>query len=736
MSGLVRFFAVLQSYPNSPAYALEGPDRQLHCRLEQAAGRQAKSSAGQGEKQNRFHHSPSLAFPPPHRQTHNDDCDFLKFIKALPSDTMRSFIFFVFTCLTALADPSNFARAPYVQLATHDSIRVVWRTSGESTPRVVFGSTVENLSSEVPKDSILTRRHPSVDNAAPIFKDAPVDIHQFEATISGLKPSTTYYYAVYDGDNRLTAADNTYRFKTNPVPGTDAPVYFWVVGDSGTGGKDQAAVHTAMVEHNTKAGKPLDLYLHVGDMAYGSGTNKEFDDRFFDMYEPTLRNTVCWASMGNHEGRTSKGASGEGPYYDAYICPTNAEAGGLASGKEAFYSFDYGRVHFICLDSHDLDRRPSGEMAQWLKADLEKTQADFLVAYFHHPPYTKGTHDSDKEGQLIEMREHIMPILESGGVDLVFTGHSHIYERSMLIDGAYHTPTIADGVILDDGDGDPAGDGPYRKSAGLQPNNGTVAIVTGHGGTRNGRRGTIPFMKRIIVEHGSCLISVSGDTLTGEMLNSKGEIRDTFSIVKKGTVKHTPLENPKLHPDFGKDHRKPSKPKAPPVPKDSITLIGQGAKWSYLAGSHPAGEGSAWATPDYDFSSWKSGKAGFGYGDNDDTTVLSKMRNNYKVVYVRSDFELPADVKAPKLGLAVSYDDAFIAYINGHEVLRQGVGRGRGNEAEDFDLHEAEARFEYFPLGDVSKFLKPGKNVIAIEGHNANLQSSDFSLHPLLLLSK
>ena len=100
-------------------------------------------------------------------------------------------------------------------------------------------------------------------------------------------------------------------------------------------------------------------------------------------------------------------------------------------------------------------------MAQWLKADLEKTKAEWLIAYFHHPPYTKGSHDSDKEEQLIEMREHIMPILESGGVDIVFTGHSHIYERSMLIDGAYATPTVSEGVILDDGDGNPNGDGPY-----------------------------------------------------------------------------------------------------------------------------------------------------------------------------------------------------------------------------------------------------------------------------------
>ena len=163
------------------------------------------------------------------------------------------------------------------------------------------------------------------------------------------------------------------------------------------------------------------------------------------------RHKVCWPTMGNHEGRTSSGRTGIGPYYDAYVVPTRGEAGGLASGTEAYYSFDYANIHFICLDSHDLDRRPTEPMARWLKADLEKTRADWLIAFWHHPPYTKGSHDSDKERDLMEMRQHIMPIIEQGGVDVVFTGHSHTYERSMLMDGAYATNTVAENVILDDG---------------------------------------------------------------------------------------------------------------------------------------------------------------------------------------------------------------------------------------------------------------------------------------------
>jgi len=648
---------------------------------------------------------------------------------------MKALFFILLTSLfLPAAPPSEFVRQPYLQLATDRSISIVWRTQSDMDPVVMVGLTEDKLTLKIPASKILTRTHPSLGGKNPLFKDAPVATRQYEASVTSLEPATTYYYAIYDGEKRLTPPDQSYHFTTHPKPGTKTPVYFWVVGDSGTGSQAQADVHTAMVEHTLEKKRPIDLYLHVGDMAYGSGTNQEFSSRFFKMYEPTLRNKVCWASMGNHEGRTSKGETGVGPFYDAYICPTRGEAGGLPSGKEAFYSFDYGKVHFICLDSHDLDRRPTGEMAQWLKADLEKTKADFLVAFFHHPPYSKGSHDSDREGQLIEMREHIMPILESGGVDLVFTGHSHIYERSMLHDGAYATPSVAEGVILDDGDGDPAGDGAYRKSSGLKPHNGTVSIVTGHGGTRNSRSGTHPLMKRIMVEHGSCLITIEGDTILGEMLNAKGEIRDTFAIKKSGTVTHTPIAKPWQHEPLRRNPKPSARRPAPPA--NASALITKSAIWSYLGGAHPAGEPAAWASPGYDASSWKTGKAGFGYGDNDDATEL-EMGGKYQTLYLRREFLLPKNANLQKLGLSVSYDDAFIVYLNGHEVHRQGIDKGRGASADGFTLHEANKSFQYFPLKNLGKILKPGqKNVLAIEGHNANLNSSDFTLHPTLLLGK
>ena len=439
----------------------------------------------------------------------------------------------------------QFMRGPYRALGTPRTIRVVWRTRREIDPVVRYGRSPNRLDRSTCRRDILVK---TKDHANPTLAlhSAADGVRQYEATISDLTPLTTYYYAVYDGNQLLAGGDRTYRFMTHPEPGAESPLRFWVVGDSGTGDQNQADVHLAMRSLTRSRHHPLDIYLHVGDMAYGSGTDDEFEWHFFKPYRRTLRNTVCWPAMGNHEGQTSSGVTGIGPYYDCYVLPTRGEAGGLASGTEAYYSFDYGNAHFIALNSHDLNRSPDAAMAQWLRADLAQTAADWIFAYWHHPPYTKGSHDSDTEAQLVEMREYIMPILEDGGVDIVFTGHSHIYERSMLIDGAYVTPTIAEGVVLDDGDGDPGGDGAYRKSNGLRPHEGTVVIVTGHGGTGLGPRvGTMPIMRRVVFpEHGSVMVDVNGDTATAIMLNAKGEQRDLFQIVKRGRVTPKRLANP------------------------------------------------------------------------------------------------------------------------------------------------------------------------------------------------
>lgn len=462
-------------------------------------------------------------------------------------------LFFQGTALRAIAQDGwpLVQRQPYVQMVTHDSAVIAWRTEKPIFPSVLFGESPDALVNAVPSNQFVQRVAISVDAPpdVPRLHSAPDGTHQYEARIQGLQPDTVYYYGIFDFLDAVIGSDDRHWFRTAPAPGNDdRPLRFWVVGDSGDGSVGQyqsyRGFQTYLKDEAVDTRKPVDAYVHVGDMAYNGGGDAEFSANFFGVYTDLLRTTCCWPSMGNHEGSNSSGSSGIGPYFDAYVMPTRGEAGGVASGTESYYAFDYGHIHFVCLNSHDIDRSPTGAMAEWLKADLEMTNAQWLIAFWHHPPYTKGTHDSDRELQLIEMREYIMPILENAGVDLILTGHSHTYERSMLIDSAYSTPTTVRDVVLDDGDGDPAGDGAYHKSPHLNPNEGSVSVVAGHGRFGFQFYGRSPVMRRTIPVIGSFLLDVDGDTITGRMLDGEGTVRDAFQIVKDSPVEPIRLAYP------------------------------------------------------------------------------------------------------------------------------------------------------------------------------------------------
>lgn len=646
---------------------------------------------------------------------------------------------------------AGISRAPYLQQATPDGITIVWRTDTPlAEPEVRFRVVAKGTEQLCRGASIQSRTEKSPGSP---LKEAPKGTLQYEATLSGLTPDTLYSYAIHDGATRLEVpADLTLTFRTAPEPGKAKPTRIWVVGDSGTGAVHQALVHEAMRRHTRASGKTMDLYLHVGDMAYSKGTDEQFQKNFFLPYETTLSHLVCWAAMGNHEGHSSDGKRGIGPFFDAYVCPTKGEAGGLASGTESYYSFDHGDIHFIALNSHDLDRTPGGAMARWLEADLKQTRqqglARWLIAFWHHPPYSKGTHNSDSEKPLVEMREHLMPILERHGVDLVLAGHSHIYERSMLIHGAYQTPSTGAGVILDDGIGDPREGGqPYRKGSGLVPANGTVSITTGHGGALGRKNiGIHPLMRSIVMDHGSTVIEIDGDTLTAFMLDLRGAERDRFAIVKGGNITHAVIANP-WQPDETTPQRtgegvegSPGGPEvttvvARPLPTEATPLLPRHAEWDYLAGGAEP-ETTAWTDTGFDPAgeeeAWKRGQAGFGFDDGDDRTLIGDMEGNYTTIYIRREFTIPEGTDLSKIGLAIDYDDGFVLHVNGKQILAGNVERG-GDGSVNVDNHGA-GEPEYFPLGKQADIFRHGRNVIALEGHNTSLGSSDLTLDPWLLV--
>ena len=176
---------------------------------------------------------------------------------------------------------------------------------------------------------------------------------------------------------------------------------------------------------------------------------------------------------------------------------------------------------------------------------------------------------------------------------------------------------------------------------------------------------------------------------------------------------------------------KKAKQKSSNIPHNMTPVIESGDEWTYLAGQDPA---EHWTAGDFATGvGWKTGVTGFGYGDDDDRTKLPRMKGKYSRVYARREFAGSDLENAQKVVLAVNYDDAFIAYLNGTEIVRKGIKDGHGPEASGITGHEANG-FESFELKNVAKLLKTGKNLLAIEGHNAKPASSDFTLDLVLLV--
>jgi hypothetical protein len=405
--------------------------------------------------------------------------------------------------------PASLTRGPYLQRASASQITVRWRTSAATDSLVRYGTDSGNL-----------------DQTA----SSPTAVTDHTVTMAGLAAGTRYYYSIGNTSGTFaTGAD--YYFETNPVTGTAAPMRVWALGDSGTANANAAAVRDAFIAHNGGSAH-ADLLLMLGDNAYNDGTDAEFQAAVFNMYPTVLRNTVLYSTLGNHDGHSADSATQSGPYYDIHTLPTSGESGGLASGTEAYYSFDYANVHFVCLDSYETSRSANGAMATWLQNDLAATTQEWIIAFWHHPPYTKGSHNSDTEIELIEMRQNFLPILDDYGVDLVLGGHSHSYERSMLIHGHYGlSGTFSPGTMANDtGNGDPSTDGAYLKEPAVV-NGGTVYAVAGSSGKTTTAALNHPVMVTNLVELGSMVLDIDGDRLDAIFLNNNGTVRDRFTIL-------------------------------------------------------------------------------------------------------------------------------------------------------------------------------------------------------------
>jgi hypothetical protein len=188
------------------------------------------------------------------------------------------------------------------------------------------------------------------------------------------------------------------------------------------------------------------------------------------------------------------------------------------------------------LDSEHNSKASNSPMMLWLDADLQATTADWIIAFWHRPPYSKGLlHDSDVEAAEITMRTNVVPVLEDYGVDLVLCGHSHSYERSYLLDGHHGFSDTFELALhaRDAGDGDPNGNGPYRKpSLGQSPHDGAVYVVAGSSSDVRNTTLNHPALPVGRLEYGSLVLDVDDQTLTATFVNAATQATDHFRIVK------------------------------------------------------------------------------------------------------------------------------------------------------------------------------------------------------------
>ena len=406
---------------------------------------------------------------------------------------------------------SGLTRGPYLQVAGPDAITIRWQTGAPTRSIVRYGTSPRDL---------------------PFEAEEGTETTEHEVRLTRLQPETRYYYSVAGGTTILADGPEC-TFRTSPPVGAERKVRIWVIGDSGLPGPGQQRVQVAYGAH--AGGAETDVWLLLGDNAYSTGTSKQYQAGFFAPFRKRLRSTVVWPSRGNHD-EIRKGPGND--YYDFFTLPRSGEAGGIPSGTEAYYSFDYANVHFVSLDAERLER--DGEsMIEWLRGDLAATDQDWVIAYWHHPPFSKGSHDSDSDPLMTSARRRLLPVLEEGGADLVLCGHSHAYERSFLLDGHYGpSRSLSSTMILDRGNGRPDGDGPYRKATYGRPapHEGTVYVVVGS----SSKLGGGPLRHRAHAKSlnvlGSLVVEISGRRLDASFVDERLRVADRFAIAKGDDV--------------------------------------------------------------------------------------------------------------------------------------------------------------------------------------------------------
>ena len=317
---------------------------------------------------------------------------------------------------------ANFTRGPYLQsVLTHQAL-VMWRTLEPQGGRVDIGLA------------------PDLSDARTVESAGRTNIQ--EVLLSGLPPGTRHYYRVRTDK----ASSPVLSFQTLPATG-DLDIA--VIGDSGAGSAPQMDVARNLNR------KSFQLFLHLGDLVYPAPYPGLADTRFLSVYRPTLGTTASFSIWGNHDLYTRAE-----DLLEVIRTPTNdvpmERHIADRTRPEFYYSFDAGDAHFTMLFwpySSQYAMRPGSPQIEWAERDLAASSKPWKFICVHNPPATSGGHrfddfDFNKIADSQEVAAMLMPLAARYGVQMIFSGHDHNFERHHPVQGTHRIVSGGGGIVL------------------------------------------------------------------------------------------------------------------------------------------------------------------------------------------------------------------------------------------------------------------------------------------------
>ncbi len=227
------------------------------------------------------------------------------------------------------------------------------------------------------------------------YRGTKNNAHLYEAALTGLNPNSTYYY-------RLVSSDNKSWFKTRTYAENQENFTFMAMGDSRSNPEIFSKIMNESGEDNP------DLIISMGDLVENGGKYEQWKDFYFSVIHGVAESTPIVSTLGDHEGDGD-----DGELFRYFLRDKQTV-------DKEWFSFDYGSAHFISLDYRYPD---SKEMTDWFIKDITSSSKKWNFVYMHRPCYNLGGHGSAWG------RETWPELFAKYKIDIVFSGHSHLYER-------------------------------------------------------------------------------------------------------------------------------------------------------------------------------------------------------------------------------------------------------------------------------------------------------------------